>query len=110
MHDTDADGNDYFKCDFCMRAWAEDRPMVEGHKGSLICGSCLSLAYRMAVLADPPSGPMADLGSCVMCLQHKDRGAWESPMTTGTWICEECVRNSAKMLEKDKEITWTRPV
>ncbi len=110
MHDTDADGNDYFKCDFCMQAWSEDRPMVEGHKGSLICGSCLSLAYRMSVLSDPPSGPMGDLGSCVMCLQHKDRAAWESPMTQGTWICEECARNAAKMLEKDKEVTWSRPV
>ena len=110
MHDETGEGNDYFKCDFCMRSWAEDRPMVEGHKGSLICGSCLSLGYRLTKLTDPPAGPMGDLESCVMCLQHKDKAAWESPMTPRTWVCEECLGNSAKMLEKDPESGWKRPI
>jgi hypothetical protein len=109
MHDQDADGNDFFKCDFCLQPWSEDRPMVEGHRGSLLCGPCLSMAYRFAILTDPPSGPMGDQGSCALCLQHKDKAAWESPLAPATWACAECITNAAKMLSKDPEINWKAP-
>ena len=31
-------------CDFCHRAWTEDVPMIEGHRGSCICARCLTVA------------------------------------------------------------------
>lgn len=108
MHDQNAQGNDYFKCDFCRRSWAEDRPMVEGHQGSLICAQCLSASYAEVVNAkggvEPPEGV-----KCTLCLEDKAEMHWESPMFPGTFACRRCVNQSARILEKDKEYGWKRP-
>ena len=40
-----------FLCDFCGEHWSEERPMVEGHHGSLACGPCLTAAFRATWLA-----------------------------------------------------------
>lgn len=81
--------------------------MVEGHKGSLICGPCLSLAYRQVVLGSAPL--MEDHSSCTMCLMHKREPSWQSPAHPDAWICSWCVEKSAKMLEKDPDTAWVRP-
>lgn len=95
-------------CDFCGTPWREDRPMIEGHRGSCICGSCLSLAYREVVLAAVSSRPeplpagmsVADVvpgaptldgapmtadgrafEPCCLCLEGKpDEPHWRSPL------------------------------
>lgn len=81
--------------------------MVEGHKGSLICGPCLSLAYRAVVLGGAPL--MEDHSSCAMCLMHKREPSWQSPANPEAWICTWCVEKSAGMLEKDPETAWVKP-
>ncbi len=107
MHDTDAAGNEYFKCDFCGSPWAEDRPMVEGHRGSLICAPCLTLAYDAVVnrghAASPPAGV-----TCTMCLEVRKDPQWISP-SRGSLVCLRCIKQSARMLEKDADSGWKRP-
>lgn len=93
-------------CDFCGSSWTDDRPMVEGHRGSCICGRCLSVAYAEVVVAgvgdrpEPlPSGmTVSDLipgapdlrdpahagpavEPCCLCLESgRDEPHWRSPL------------------------------
>lgn len=108
MHDNDADGNAFFKCDFCQVPWDQERPMVEGHRGSLICGNCLSLAYREVVAGESGVGPEAGVG-CALCLQTNDVTHWQSPVDESVVVCHECIARSAKLLDKDADFAWSIP-
>jgi hypothetical protein len=108
MHNTDADGNDYFLCDFCHSPWAEDRPMVEGHRGSLICSRCLTIAFGALALRDPPPEDCVQ-GECTLCLQYREVPTWPSPVDDGVRACYRCVTQSARVLEKDAESGWKAP-
>lgn len=95
-----------FLCDFCGGTWTEDLPMVEGHKGSLICGACLREAFRRVVVLGENS---ADEGyACALCLLTKPEAAWRSP-ATGSTACRWCINRSATMLAKDPDSRWTKP-
>ncbi len=108
MHDTDAAGNEYFKCDFCGKAWSEELPMVEGHRGSLICATCLSVAYADVVLRGQSTAPPEGV-TCAMCLEVRKDAQWQSPVKTESFVCLRCLKQSARMLEKDAESKWKRP-
>lgn len=108
MHDADAEGNDFFRCDFCRNSWAEDRPMVEGHKGSLICGPCLTVAYTEIILGGPGQQKVEG-GLCTLCLADKDEPHWQSPAYVEAHICRWCIEHSAKMFDKDPGSGWKRP-
>ncbi|MBL8765200.1 MAG: hypothetical protein JNM07_13120 [Phycisphaerae bacterium] len=111
MHDPGAQGNEFFRCDFCRAAWDESRPMVEGHQGSLICGHCLTIAYARAVLdpaASTPS-PEPDPRPCTMCLESRAEPRWRSPLRGDASICRRCIKQSAGVLERDAESGWRRP-
>jgi hypothetical protein len=109
MQDTGTDGTITFRCDFCRSAWDEDLAMVEGHRGSIICGRCLSVAY--AELVHLKSGRPCQPGeACVLCLEDgRDDPHWESPTRDGVLACRRCVKQSAGVLHKDKDIAWTKP-
>ncbi len=103
-------------CDFCHREWTEDIAMVEGHKGSCICGRCLTIAYTDVLLNEQNSA--GETYTCVLCLEsEKDRAAikragesgWRSPLHTGAAICKRCIRQTAGVLSKDKDSGWKRP-
>jgi len=98
-----------FICDFCLNTWAPDRPMVEGHRGSLICGRCLTEAYkRVMVLGIGVNVPEAV--TCTTCLQHKDEPHWQSDLVDAApVICQWCIKRSATMLSKDPDSGWTKP-
>lgn len=103
-------------CDFCMRQWTEDHPMIEGHRGSCICGNCLTIAYRQVVLHGESSAPADFL--CTMCLERdKDRAVlnragepgWQSPVRSEAVICRRCIKLAAGVLHKDKDFNWKKP-
>lgn len=103
-------------CDFCHRAWSEDVPMVEGHRGSCVCGRCLAVAYGEVVLNGHDSA--AGAYTCPLCLEaDRDREAlgragepgWRSPVYDGAVICRRCIRLAAASLEKDRDSGWKRP-
>ena len=103
-------------CDFCHAEWTEDRPMIEGHRGSCICGHCLTIAYSEVVLhgQDPGQGDYA----CMMCLEGpQDRAAvgragepgWRTPAHGDAAICRRCIKQAAGALTKDTESGWKKP-
>ena len=103
MHDPTCEGNDFFKCDFCRQPWRENRPMIEGHKGSLLCTNCLSLAC--VDLAEPPSG-----FKCVMCIREElELPRWESPLHDGVFLCRDCVEQAVRVFGKDRDTDWSPP-
>lgn len=109
MHETDAQGDLVFKCDFCGSGWDEDRPMVEGHRGSLICGSCLSIAYTELVHLDSGYAP-GEREACVLCLETgRPELHWASPVNDKTIACRRCIKQSAGVLHKDPDSPWKKP-
>lgn len=107
MHDANATGNEFFKCDFCARPWADDRPMVEGHQGSLICAPCLTVAYVALVVHG--EGMALSGSTCSMCLEQRKQPQWASPVRDAR-VCLRCVKQSVTVLEKDADYAWRRPV
>jgi hypothetical protein len=92
-------------CDFCGHEWSDALPMVEGHQGSCICGTCLSAAYRAVVLSAPPAQAAA---RCTLCLEQRDEPTWQAPAAPAT-ACRRCVRQSAAVLAKDPDLGWRKP-
>lgn len=107
MHNPGAEGNDYFVCDFCRRHWADDRPMVEGHKGSLICGQCLTPAY--VEIVQLLQGTTLAGTHCTMCLEHRNEPQWSSPLFPESHICRRCLKQAAGVLCRDPESGWHKP-
>jgi len=97
-----------FLCDFCHQAWADDRAMVEGHRGSCVCSQCLTVAYTEVVLLEQSPAPAAY--TCRLCLETRDEPGWASPIDQEACICQRCIKQSAGVLSKDKEISWSRPM
>ena len=98
------DGGVIISCDFCGTDWDQIKPMVEGHRGSVICLVCLEIALADAQAGDSPF-------SCTLCLReeldatlphwpHADRDAV---------ICQDCIHQAARQFSKDKDIDWTWP-
>lgn len=99
-----------FLCDFCGQAWREDRPFVEGHRGSCICGPCLSVAYAGLVLHRVNDQP-GEGEACALCLLERPEVAhWRSPVFGDTLACVQCVKRSAGVLHKDEDTAWRKPL
>lgn len=96
-----------FLCDFCRRAWDGTFPLVEGHKGSLICGNCLTVAYTEVVLHNLSAAPPGS--TCTMCLEERNDSTWQSPMHEEAIICERCLKQAAGRLHKDEDWEWRKP-
>lgn len=97
-----------FLCDFCESCYAPDRPMVEGHRGSLICGRCLGTSFAALWYAN--SGEPAPKGEvCLLCLSENGDPIWRSPVRTTSFICKRCSKQSVVMLERDADSGWKRP-
>jgi hypothetical protein len=94
-------------CDFCHAEWVEDLPMVEGHHGSVVCGKCLTVAYRSVVQAGVSTAPAGY--QCTMCLENRADPAWQSPAYPEAVICKRCINQAAGALSKDPESGWKRP-
>jgi hypothetical protein len=114
MHREGADPHNMtaedFLCDFCGQHWREDRPFVEGHRGSCICGACLTVAY--AEIALHAGGVLPGEGEpCALCLMERtDVAHWRSPVFEDRLACVQCVKRSAGVLHKDEETGWRKPV
>lgn len=109
MHDKDHDGNLTFVCDYCRQPWSQDRNMVEGHRGSLICSNCLSIAYSEVVYLDQ-GAPVDKDEACLLCLENgRTDPHWRSPIYEQAVVCKRCLKQSAGVLNKDPDIDWQKP-
>ncbi len=92
-------------CDFCGdAAWSKGRPCVEGHRGSLICGRCLSEAYAEVVLSAQNLPP----AECTLCLERRNEPAWRGSRVDAA-ACRRCVKQSAGVLHKSRDWEWVKP-
>ncbi len=94
-----------FLCDFCHKPWSEDRPMVEGHQGSLICAPCICTAYTHLVLAGAGiDSAFADI-KCTMCIELRGGtdAYWQSPIYESACICRRCLDQGIETLEADTD-------
>jgi hypothetical protein len=99
-------------CDFCRRSWTLERPFIEGHHGSCVCGDCLTAAYRHVSIAglDDASFSAAPGGyTCTMCLEQRPDPCWRSVEHADAFICRRCIKLAATALEKDPDYGWRRP-
>ncbi len=94
-------------CDFCLAEWTEDRPMIEGHHGSVICGNCLRVAYTAVCLAETDDA--SEDCMCTMCLERRSDPAWQSPVRDEAVVCRRCIKLAARQLERDPDLGWQRP-
>jgi len=102
-------------CDFCHRAWTADVPFIEGHRGAVMCGQCLTVAYDELVISR--AGETGDF-QCVLCREgEKDRAAenrpdepgWKSALDESVAVCRRCVKRAAGVLHKDPDYAWRKP-
>ena len=104
------DGGVVISCDFCGTDWDELVPMIEGHRGSVLCLECLKAAHDQARPQDP-------LFSCTMCLREGlpvDLARWTHPSPSPTAnrlavICADCISQAAGTFSKDPDVDWMRP-
>jgi hypothetical protein len=93
-------------CDFCVApAWSAGKPCIEGHQGSLICGDCLTAAYKTLVLAREAPDP----GKCCLCLEERDEPAWRGSRQEGV-ACRRCIKQAAGAMHKSKDWDWVKPL
>lgn len=92
-------------CDFCGTDWDGQSPVIEGHRGSVICLSCLQRALKDLA---PPDGPYA----CTLCLRERipttvERWAHSNHPTT--YACKSCVLQTADVFDRDPDVEfkWT---
>ncbi len=105
------DGGIIISCDFCGTDWDpydmdQPRPMMEGHRGSVICLPCVKVAL---VEIAPGSDPY----ECTLCRKetlpadlprwHSDGGAMPAN------LCKDCLNQAAGTFSKDPDIDWKRP-
>lgn len=94
-------------CDFCANtAWANDIPCVEGHKGSIICGNCLTVAFTELVHIGTDQQTSEQ---CRMCLEHRDDPVWQGAVEPMASICRRCAKQAAGVLNKSKQWDWSKP-
>ncbi|MFN0134426.1 MAG: hypothetical protein ACKVW3_18075 [Phycisphaerales bacterium] len=98
-------------CDFCGTTWTETLPLVEGHRGAVICGPCLTTAYRQLMLEKRGTAGAEGGGAggyeCRLCLEQRKEIGWRG--TTDACACLRCVKQSAAILAKDADYGWNRP-
>ncbi len=83
--------------------------MVEGHRGSLICGQCLLIGYTEVVHLKS-GNPVETDEVCILCLESDRPGLhWRSPMRDEAIACMRCIKQSAGVLHKDPDFAWTKP-
>ena len=94
-------------CDFCGKpSWASGEPCVEGHQGSIVCGTCLTKAFEELIVAKVEKEAAT---KCRMCLEDRDDPFWLGSIEPIAPICKRCVKQSAGVLTKSKHWDWSKP-
>jgi len=100
------DGYIVIACDFTGTEWDEQVPMIEGHRGAVICLDALRRAIDQAAEADAPF-------MCTMCRREREAGKkmWRHPdppetATPDAAICWPCIRQADKAFGKDPDTDW----
>lgn len=101
------DGGILIACDFCGTDWDEVVPMIEGHRGSVVCLACLQQALTAL-------RPMSDDFVCTMCLRqlsHK-KPRWQHPdqpdqANAQACICGDCIEQATTAFSNDPDVDFS---
>ena len=93
-------------CDFCGTDWDQILPMIEGHRGSVICLECVKLALDGVAAVDTAV-------ECTMCLRPLQAGSprWRRSQVpehanAEAAICADCLKQAAGAFSKDREVPF----
>jgi len=97
-------------CDFCGTDWDMIKPMIEGHKGSILCLDCLSRAIDEAAPAEGEFG-------CTLCLVDRDppMKRWVHPepadgANPDAQLCWDCIQQADRTFGRDADTEWERRI
>ena len=83
--------------------------MIEGHRGSLICAGCLTVACaEINASREDPSDNDSTV-QCTMCIENRPGAHWQSPAHEDAVICKRCARQAATTLQNDPDFDWKKP-
>ena len=109
MQRTEPDGV-VIACDFCGTDWDEVMPMIEGHRGSVLCLECMKLALEHAQAGSEGL-------SCTMCLRelpaYVPRWSQQPPPDRANQdavLCRDCLDQAINAFGKDPDVPWEKPV
>ncbi|MHB1157294.1 MAG: hypothetical protein ACYC26_10710 [Phycisphaerales bacterium] len=95
-------------CDFCGVTWDQVKPMIEGHRGSILCLACLAKAIEQAEESE-------EAFTCTMCRVEREAGMkrWHfeprpAHANQEGVICWDCVQQADRAFGKDTDVDWTR--
>lgn len=91
-------------CDFCGTDWDEKLPMIEGHRGSVLCLACLTKALNATVVNQEEL-------KCTLCLRDLpvNMPRWQHPASphranAGATVCHDCLQQAAKAFADDTDV------
>ncbi len=90
-------------CDFCGTDWDGASPIIEGHRGALICLECLKRALGELQRAE-------DAYKCVLCLRDGLPAIlprFEHENRPGVFGCKGCIEQAADVFDRDADVPWT---
>ncbi len=96
-------------CDFCGADWDMVKPMIEGHKGSILCLDCLSRAIDQAAAAERAF-------ACTLCLVDREppMKRWSGPRPTAgddpAQVCWDCLQQADRTFARDADTDWQRRI
>jgi len=102
------DGGIVISCDFCGRDWHPYQPdpanpMIEGHRGSVLCLSCVKRALDEIA---PAEGEY----NCTLCVRENLPATlprWRGDRPEAT-LCADCLNQAAGTFSKDPDVAWKR--
>src|SRR2546423_7317406 len=96
------DGSLIVSCDFCRMDWDGVSPVIEGHRGSIICLECLKLALDSLKIGDSTY-------KCILCLRDPlpaSLARFNHRNSPGTFACADCIHQTADVFDRDPDIAW----
>jgi len=101
-------------CDFCGTDWDEVIPMIEGHRGSILCLACMKVAISNTASEELPY-------ECTMCRREQlgAKAHWRPEREEGATLlpganpfavaCESCLNQASGTFSKDPDVDWKKP-
>lgn len=97
-------------CDFCGTDWDQVAPMIEGHRGSILCLTCLGRAIDEAT---EPAEPF----TCTLCTQQRqaEMKMYRNPAppteaNEQAALCWDCAQQADRAFAKDPDTEWQRRI
>src|SRR4030095_9584123 len=87
-------------CDFCGTDWDGVSPVIEGHRGSIICLECMKAT---------PDGMQSGREPFTWVLGRREPipasvERWNHANHAQTYACKSCVHQAAEVFDKDPDI------